>query len=94
LELGTDVFPAGVNGALHRTPHVDASALNLLERLSLIPEWKARRQKVETFGVTFPEGVLLLPPKTENDAQKKENLRRLDPPAPADAIPDPHGGPP
>ena len=71
LELGTDVFPAGVNGALHRTPPVDASALNLLERLSLIPEWKARRQKVETFGVTFPEGVLLLPPKTETDAQKR-----------------------
>ncbi len=94
LELGTDVFPAGVNGALHRTPHVDASALNLLERLSLIPEWKARRQKVETFGVTFPEGVLLLPPKIETDAQKKENLRRLDPPAPVDAIPDPHVGPP
>jgi SNF2 family DNA or RNA helicase len=94
LELGTDVFPAGVNGALHRTPPVDASGLSLLERIPVSPAWKARRTKIETFGVTFPEGVLLLPPKTETDAIKKETLRRLDPPAPADALADPHVGTP
>ena len=63
LGLGTDIFPAGVNGALHRTAPVDASILLALGTGSLNPDWKANRPKIETFGVTFPEGVLLLPPK-------------------------------
>ncbi len=93
LGLGTDIFPAGVNGALHRTPPVDVSALSLLERTPVNPAWKARRPKIETFGVTFPEGVLLLPPKPDPQGGKGP-LRRLDPPAPADSPADPHGGPP
>jgi SNF2 family DNA or RNA helicase len=95
LGLGTDVFPAGVNGALHRTPPVDVSILSLLERGPVNPAWKARRPKIETFGVTFPEGVLLLPPKP--DAQSsRDQFRTLDPPA-GGADPqtgDSHVGPP
>jgi SNF2 family DNA or RNA helicase len=90
LGLGTDIFSAGVNGALHRTPHVDAASLSLLERIQLNPEWKARRPKIETFGITFPEGLPLLPPKPP--AERKEPLRRLDPPAAPEAELDPHVG--
>ncbi|HUE17518.1 MAG TPA: DEAD/DEAH box helicase [Planctomycetaceae bacterium] len=89
LGLDTDVYPAGVNGALRRTPSVDVSGLSLLERTLLNPAWKARRPKIETFGVTFPEGVLLLPPKPEATGGK-DLLRRLDPPAAVDSPPDPH----
>jgi SNF2 family DNA or RNA helicase len=93
LGLGTDIFSAGVNGALHRTPPVDSAAVSLLERTLINPVWKARRPRIETFGVTFPEGVLLMPPKpTANEP--KELLRRLDPPTGADSQPDPHVGPP
>lgn len=90
LGLGTDIFSAGVNGALHRTPPIDAGSLSLLERIQLNPEWKARRPKIETFGITFPEGVTLLPPKPPGD--RKEPLRRLDPPAAPEAELDPHVG--
>jgi SNF2 family DNA or RNA helicase len=92
LGLSTDIFSAGVNGALHRTPPIDVAALSLLERTPVNPVWKARRPKIETFGVTFPEGVLLLPPKPETEG--KSPLRRLDPPAAADSQPEPHLGPP
>ena len=91
LGLGTDIFSAGVNGALHRTPPVDAASLSLLERIQLNPEWKARRPKIETFGITFPEGVVLLPPKPPA-GERKETLRRLDPPATPEAELDPHVG--
>jgi SNF2 family DNA or RNA helicase len=90
LGLGTDIFSAGVNGALHRTPSIDAASLSLLERIQLNPEWKARRPKIETFGITFPEGFPLLPPKPP--AERKEPLRRLDPPAAPEAELDPHVG--
>jgi SNF2 family DNA or RNA helicase len=93
LGLGTDIFSAGVNGALHRTPPVDAASLSLLERIQLHPEWKARRPKIETFGITFPEGVVLLPPKPPA-GETKEPLRHLDPPAAPEAQLDPHVGPP
>jgi SNF2 family DNA or RNA helicase len=93
LGLGTDIFSAGVNGALHRKPPVDAASLSLLERIQLNPEWKARRPKIETFGITFPEGVVLLPPKPPA-GERQETLRRLDPPAAPEAQLDPHVGPP
>jgi SNF2 family DNA or RNA helicase len=93
LGLGTDIFSAGVNGALHRQPPVDAASLGLLERIQLNPEWKARRPKIETFGITFPEGVVLLPPKPPAGVAK-EPLRRLDPPPAPEAQLDPHVGPP
>ncbi len=63
VELATDVFAAGVNGALRRTPPVDASLEQLIERVGIQPAWKPQRPHLVTFRLLFPEGAIFLPPK-------------------------------
>jgi SNF2 family DNA or RNA helicase len=79
VELETNVFASGVNGALRRTPTFDSSPVALLDRAAVHPRWKAGRPKVPTFCVTFPEGLALRPP--ERDPKNPEgDLRPLQPP--------------
>ncbi|HXY33658.1 MAG TPA: DEAD/DEAH box helicase, partial [Planctomycetaceae bacterium] len=80
LELATDVFAAGMNGALRRTPPVEASSANLIERVGLQPTWKPQRPHLVTFRLLFPEGAMFLPPKPPKP-QPDENLRPIEPPA-------------
>ncbi len=63
LGLATDVFAAGMNGALRRTPPIEASPAHLIDRVGLNPAWKPQRPHLLTFRLLFPEGALFLPPK-------------------------------
>lgn len=63
LSFATDVFQAGINGALRRAPLLDSRELPLLRGLSLQPTWKPTRPKVLTLGMTFAEAVSFLPAK-------------------------------
>ncbi len=92
LELGADLFASGINGALQRVPPVETAAVALVERAMAIPAWKAWRPRLDTFGVTFPEGVLCLPPKPKAEpAASADRLRRVD--APGGGPAGPHAGP-
>jgi len=79
LNLEADVFASGVNGALQRRPSIGAALVSLLERTVVGLLWKPSRPKLATFGVTFPEGVLMLPPKREG-GDGAASLRQLEPP--------------
>jgi SNF2 family DNA or RNA helicase len=79
MELATDVFAAGVNGALRRTPPVEALPGQLIERVGIQPAWKPQRPHVVTFRLLFPEGAIFLPPKPPKP-QPDEKLRALEPP--------------
>src|SRR5580704_6924170 len=79
VELATDVFAAGMNGALRRTPPVEASPGQLIERVGIQPAWKPQRPHLVTFRLLFPEGAIFLPPKPPKP-QPDEKLRTLEPP--------------
>ncbi|HET6324173.1 MAG TPA: DEAD/DEAH box helicase [Planctomycetaceae bacterium] len=79
VELATDVFAAGMNGALQRTPPVEASPGQLIDRVGIQPAWKPQRPHVVTFRLLFPEGAIFLPPKPPKP-QPDETLRTLEPP--------------
>jgi SNF2 family DNA or RNA helicase len=80
LDLATDVFAAGVNGALRRTPAVEASSGQLIDRVGIQPTWKPQRPHLVTFRLLFPEGAMFLPPKPPRP-QTDEKLRSIEPPA-------------
>ncbi|VAX38611.1 FIG00927534: hypothetical protein [hydrothermal vent metagenome] len=69
LSLATDVYPAGINGALRRNPKVEAEEISLLNRVGLQPAWRPFRPKVHTFGMTFPDGMEFLPQKEEKEEE-------------------------
>ncbi|WP_010583016.1 DEAD/DEAH box helicase [Schlesneria paludicola] len=71
LAMRTEILSSGLNVALRRWPKVDAEALNLPKQPSLMPTWKAARQKVITFGLQFPEGAALIAkdPKKSKSAE-------------------------
>jgi SNF2 family DNA or RNA helicase len=79
LELATDVFAAGMNGALRRTPTVDAQPANLIDRVGMLPTWKPQRPRLVTFRLLFPEGEGFLPPKPPRPPAD-ENLRSIETP--------------
>lgn len=79
IDLGvvTDIFAAGVNSALQRWSKGETQSTPLLTTPLSVP-WKPHRQKVTTFGLTFPEGFTFQPAK--EPAEKKEELQPLAPP--------------
>ncbi len=79
LQLATDVFAAGMNGALRRTPPIEATSGQLLERVGIQPTWKPQRPHLATFRLLFPEGAMFLPPKPPRP-QPEEKLRPIEPP--------------
>ena len=79
LEMATDVFAAGMNGALRRSPTVEASPSNLIDRVGLNPTWRPQRPHLVTFRLLFPEGAGFLPPKAPRPPEEK--LRAIEPPA-------------
>ncbi len=79
LEMATDVFAAGMNGALRRSPAVEASPSNLIDRVGLNPTWRPQRPHLVTFRLLFPEGAGFLPPKAPRPPEEK--LRTIEPPA-------------
>jgi SNF2 family DNA or RNA helicase len=84
LQLATDVFAAGMNGALRRTPPIEATSGQLLERVGIQPTWKPQRPHLATFRLLFPEGAMFLPPKPPRP-QPEEKLRPIEPPTAEDA---------
>jgi SNF2 family DNA or RNA helicase len=81
LELATDVFASGINGALRRTPSVEAASGQLIERVGLQPTWKPQRPHLVTFRLLFPEGAMFMPPKAPRPPAE-EKLRPIEPPTP------------
>ena len=81
LLMSTDVYPAGINGALRRDPKVKVEEISLLERITMQPAWRPFRPKVHTFGMTFPDGMEFLPAKKEKE-EDEENLKSIAPPPP------------
>jgi SNF2 family DNA or RNA helicase len=79
IELATDVFAAGMNGALHRTPPIDSAPANLIDRVGVNPAWKPQRPHLVTFRLLFPEGATFLPPKPPRP-QPNETLRPIEAP--------------
>ncbi len=79
LEMATDVFAAGMNGALRRSPAVEASPANLIDRVGLNPTWRPQRPHLATFRLLFPEGAGFLPPKAPRPPDEK--LRPIEAPA-------------
>jgi SNF2 family DNA or RNA helicase len=79
LQLATDVFAAGMNGALRRTPPIEATPGQLIERVGIQPTWKPQRPHLATFRLLFPEGAMFLPPKPPRP-QAEEKLRPIDAP--------------
>jgi SNF2 family DNA or RNA helicase len=79
LDLATDVFAAGMNGALRRTPPIEASPGHLIDRVGIQPTWKPQRPHLVTFRLLFPEGAMFLPPKPPRPPAE-EKLRSIEPP--------------
>lgn len=77
LVCHTEIYAAGLNGALQRWPKVETQSVPLLPGPTCVP-WKPHRIKVTTFGLTFPEGQSFLPPPPEKAAEPE--LKSLAPP--------------
>ena len=91
LGLSTQVFSSGLNVALQRWPAVEVESVAAPRPPLLLPPWKPHRQKVTTFGITFPEGQALLAPKVPsggNAPTTDDELVSLEPPKPASLMDD------
>lgn len=77
LNVTTDVFATGLNGALSRVPRVDSASVPLPEAPQIAERWKPSRPRVLTVGLTFPAGLEFVPPKPTSD---DGTLRKLLPP--------------
>jgi len=69
VELTSSVFASGMNGALCRTPRFANRKIRLLDKVALSPTWRTHWSNVKTVGVTFPDGMDLLPPAEPKDRQ-------------------------
>ncbi|MFO0919766.1 MAG: DEAD/DEAH box helicase [Planctomycetaceae bacterium] len=76
LELRTDLHLAGINSALQRAPRVETESVALLKAAPTVIGWKPHRPKIQTYGLTFPEGISFLPPPES----KPEKLEKIAPP--------------
>jgi SNF2 family DNA or RNA helicase len=77
-----DVLPTGYNGALKRLLKADTQSAPLIGRPRFVPSWKPYWPKVKTFGVTFPEGITFLPPKSEPEAAELRPIAAPEPRVP------------
>lgn len=89
LGVSAGIYSSGLNVALQRWPQIETEAIVAPKSPALMPTWKPHRQKVTTFGITFPEGVSLLTPaaapakeKTPAEAENEEELVSIEPPRP------------
>jgi SNF2 family DNA or RNA helicase len=88
FDVATDIYQAGVNGALQRSPRMEAQALALLSRTATLgPSWKPQRARVTTFGITFPEAITFLTPKTEEKPKPLESILPPEPVMPIEEVP-------
>jgi SNF2 family DNA or RNA helicase len=78
LSIDTDLYAAGINGALNRWTKCEAQATPFIAA-PLAVEWKPPRPRVVTFGLTFPEALAFLPPPTSKEPAE---LRPIAPPSP------------
>lgn len=78
LTSSTDIYAAGLNGALQRWSKLESQPVPLISPPACVP-WKPHRIKVSTFGLTFPEGLSFLPPPAEKASDSE--LKSLTPPA-------------
>jgi SNF2 family DNA or RNA helicase len=78
LVLTTDIYAAGLNSALQRWSKSDAQTHELIAAPATVA-WKPPRPRVQTFGLTFPEGITFQPPPPEKKTGPEE-LQRLEPP--------------
>ena len=82
LTIPANVFASGMNGAQRRIPEVETSPLGLIARPGFVPSWTAHWSKVQTFGLTFPDGLEFLPEEKEEHEQD-ESCQRIAPPQPS-----------
>ncbi len=75
LALQADLHLAGINGALQRFPRVETELVPLPKMAPLTISWKPLRQKVQTYGLTFPEALEFFPPPEP----KPEKAERIEP---------------
>src|SRR5690349_9220661 len=71
-----DIHLAGLNSALQRLPRVEAETVPLIKAAPVVVGWKPTKPRVQTYGLTFPEGLTFLPPPEP----KPEKLERIKPP--------------
>ncbi len=65
----------GMNGALKRLPPLDSNSVPLLDKAGFIPAWKPFWPKLNTFGLTFPDGIEFLP--VAGEKKSDENFKEL-----------------
>lgn len=84
LEIPAEVFSSGMNGALQRVPRIDCLPSPLLRSAPAGSGWKPTRPRVQTFGLTFPEGLQFVAPKEQSSGG--EPMRRIEAPQPPDLL--------
>ena len=70
VEISASIYASGINGALRRTPKCDIETVDLIDRLRHVPPWKPHWASVETFGLTFPDGIEFIP--SQEEAEKED----------------------
>jgi SNF2 family DNA or RNA helicase len=75
-----DLALTGINGALRRVPRTETSVVGLMGAAGFVPSWKPYWPRLKTVGLTFPEGMQFLPPRSEPSA-RTQDLRPVAVPA-------------
>lgn len=88
LSVPAQIYSSGMNVALQRWPAVLTEAITAPKPPAMMPPWKPHRQKVTTFGLTFPEGESFQTAKPSSDkggesgSKDDEELTPIEPPRP------------
>jgi len=77
LSLTAGIYASGMNSALKRSPRVECESADLLDRIRYVPSWKPHWAKVQTLGLTFPEGIEFLPPPPPPKDESNESSAEL-----------------
>ena len=76
-----DIAQIGFNPALGRLPTIETQTVSLNTVLDFVPSWTARRIPIKCIGLTLPEGMEFLPPKTDTTKSSDGvELKRIGPP--------------
>lgn len=83
-----DIHITGMNSALKRSPVVTSDSRALLNAVGFVPSWRPSWGRVRTFGLTFPAGIELIPPKPETPptGEVAEDLKKVEPEKPEDEV--------
>ncbi len=79
LDIKSDIYSSGANGALQRWPKVECTSIPALLKASTVPSWRPGWVRPKTVKLHFPEAVQFLPPQQPAQSGELQKIEMAKP---------------